>query len=240
MSNDLTLKSSSADKVNSVTSRRKAKQHFIDIGEWQKFEKPVMHHFLPCWKLYNIDRYNQWNVEDLIVMERSDHARLHCSFQDYSYMMGENNPAKREEVREKLSGENNPMYGVHRYGEDAPNYGRHHTEESKILISSNHDYKYGVDHPNYGKPRPDSTKQKISNTLKERGTTLGSNNGNAKPIRVTNLYTMEVKEFSYVKDPECAKYLNYKTVHSCSVSIHRALKNHNGLLQHRKFKVEYI
>lgn len=32
-------------------------------------------------------------------------------------------------------GENNPMYGVHRYGEDNPMYGRHHTEETKQKIS---------------------------------------------------------------------------------------------------------
>lgn len=32
-------------------------------------------------------------------------------------------------------GENNGMYGVHRYGEDAPNYGKHQSEEAKQLIS---------------------------------------------------------------------------------------------------------
>jgi group I intron endonuclease len=33
------------------------------------------------------------------------------------------------------SGKNNPMYGVHKYGEDAPMYGKKHTEESKQKIS---------------------------------------------------------------------------------------------------------
>jgi len=31
----------------------------------------------------------------------------------------------------KLTGKNNPMYGVHRYGKDNPFYGKHHTEETK-------------------------------------------------------------------------------------------------------------
>ena len=40
-----------------------------------------------------------------------------------------------EESRKKMSeshkGENNSMYGVHRCGEDAPNFGKHHSEEIK-------------------------------------------------------------------------------------------------------------
>lgn len=34
-----------------------------------------------------------------------------------------------------VSGENNPMFGVHRYGEDNPFYGKHHTDESKNKMS---------------------------------------------------------------------------------------------------------
>ena len=33
-------------------------------------------------------------------------------------------------------GKDAPMYDVHRCGEDAPNYGKHHTEEAKIKIST--------------------------------------------------------------------------------------------------------
>lgn len=35
-----------------------------------------------------------------------------------------------------MSGENNPMYGVHRYGEDAPMWGYHFSEESKQKMSA--------------------------------------------------------------------------------------------------------
>lgn len=41
----------------------------------------------------------------------------------------------REAIKGKRSGKNNPMYGVHRYGEDAPMYGKHHSEETKKKIS---------------------------------------------------------------------------------------------------------
>lgn len=53
-----------------------------------------------------------------------------------------------QEVKDKISntlkekgicaGENNPMYGVHRYGEAHPMYGKHHSEESKQKIKDNH------------------------------------------------------------------------------------------------------
>jgi len=36
------------------------------------------------------------------------------------------------------SGENNPMHGKHRYGKDAPNYGKQHSKETKLKISKAH------------------------------------------------------------------------------------------------------
>ena len=80
---------------------------------------------------------------------------------------GENNPMfgkqHSEETKEKISesligkmtGENHPMYGVHRYGEEAPNYGKHHSEE---------------------------TKEKIRREIEKRGGIGGEKNPNAKKI----------------------------------------------------------
>lgn len=42
-----------------MTNKERTKQHFIDIGEWQKFEKPVMHHKDPSWRHNDPERYNQ-------------------------------------------------------------------------------------------------------------------------------------------------------------------------------------
>ena len=66
---------------------------------------------------------------------------------------------KRSEARKgKYCGENNPMYGVHRYGKDAPNYGKHHTEETKQRLSeakkSENNPMYGVHR--YGKDAPNT------------------------------------------------------------------------------------
>jgi group I intron endonuclease len=41
----------------------------------------------------------------------------------------------RLKLSEKTSGENNPMFGVHRYGEQNPMYGKRHSEESKQKMS---------------------------------------------------------------------------------------------------------
>ena len=38
-------------------------------------------------------------------------------------------------LKGKLAGQNNPMYGVRRYGKDSPNYGKKHSEESKRKMS---------------------------------------------------------------------------------------------------------
>ena len=61
----------------------------------------------------------------------------------------------------KLAGENNPMFGVHRYGEAAPMYGKHHTEETKEKISKARKGKLtGENHPMYGKTPSDFCKQR--------------------------------------------------------------------------------
>jgi len=59
---------------------------------------------------------------------------------------------RSEESIEKMSGENNPMFGIHRFGENNSMFGKHHTEETKQKISN----------VNKGKHRSEETKQKIS------------------------------------------------------------------------------
>jgi group I intron endonuclease len=90
--------------------------------------------------------------------------------------------------------ENHPMYGVHRYGEENPMYGKHHTEETKQIIGAKtkerqsnpencpmygkhfseeakikmREAKIGVydgeNHPMYGKHHSDESKKKISDS----------------------------------------------------------------------------
>jgi hypothetical protein len=46
---------------------------------------------------------------------------------------------KTKEIKKRVSiltsGKNNGMYGIHRYGKDAPHYGKKHSEETKLKIS---------------------------------------------------------------------------------------------------------
>ena len=58
-------------------NRNRAKQHFIDIGVWQQFKKPNMHHKDTSLRHNDKDRYDEWRIEDLEVMECSDHTKLH-------------------------------------------------------------------------------------------------------------------------------------------------------------------
>lgn len=57
-----------------------------------------------------------------------------------------------------MSGEKHPMYGVHRYGENAPNFGNKHSDRSKLKMSEKLKYKFkkgelntkGINNPMYG------------------------------------------------------------------------------------------
>ena len=71
-----------------------------------------------------------------------------------------NNKGKKhsEEAKKKMSknhadvsGENNPMYGSSRYGEENPFFGRKHSEEAKKKMSKNRARLWGEDNPNFGK-----------------------------------------------------------------------------------------
>lgn len=64
-----------------------------------------------------------------------------------------------------VSGENNPMYGVHMFGKDNPFYGKSHTKETKrnasVRMSGKNNPMYGVTSPmkgRFGKYNPQSIK----------------------------------------------------------------------------------
>lgn len=59
--------------------------------------------------------------------------------------------------------ENNPMYGIHRYGKDNPFYGKHHTEAAKQEMSKKAKERFAnpENHPFYGRSHTEETKQKM-------------------------------------------------------------------------------
>ncbi len=72
-----------------------------------------------------------------------------------------------------VSGKKNPNYGVHRYGKDAPNYGKKRSNESKLKQSKimkgrkySDKHKQKISDANKGRIISLETKQKISESLK--------------------------------------------------------------------------
>lgn len=72
-----------------------------------------------------------------------------------------------------FSGENNPMYGVHRYGEDNPNFGNNWSESSRNQMSqtiAQNGGHIGEKNPMYGKHHSKEAKEKMKQSkLDENG-----------------------------------------------------------------------
>lgn len=69
---------------------------------------------------------------------------------------------------ESVKGKNNPMYGVHRYGKDAPSYGKKCSDETRKKISESHK----------GKKQTKESIEKMVKTRKENGIGKGIKNAN--------------------------------------------------------------
>ena len=65
----------------------------------------------------------------------------------------------KKQRSEYTTGKNNPMYGVHRFGESAPNFGKKHTNETKKKISES---RKGQPGPRLGAILSEETKKKLS------------------------------------------------------------------------------
>ena len=100
-----------------------------------------LHHKDPSWKHLDIQRYNEWNVDDLIPMKVIDHIIYHSLLIDRS---GENNPMYGRSIKDCMTEE---AYALHlmrisislkKYYEthDGTMKGKHHTLETKQKLSS--------------------------------------------------------------------------------------------------------
>lgn len=88
-------------KSISGINRKKAIKYFEEKYEWFKnrTEKQyAMHHKDKTLRHTDIERYIQWNIEDLVILTFSEHSKIHCD--DNAMHMDK-------------SGENNPFYGKH-------------------------------------------------------------------------------------------------------------------------------
>lgn len=100
--------------VGNITKHKQAENYFITTGQMpdkhSRKERWVLHHIDPELKRTDFERYCEWRVEDLIPMTHREHRKLHSVLE-------------REWVKHDNKGEKNPMYG------------KHHSNESRALMS---------------------------------------------------------------------------------------------------------
>ena len=90
-------------------------------------------------------------------------------------------------------------------GKNNPNYGKHHSEETKIKISKS---KSGEKHPLFGKHRSDKTKQKIS----------AANSGNKNPAWNPNITNKErERKRNYPEYKEWRKLVYKRDLYTCQI-----------------------
>lgn len=102
-------------KKISKRNNKKARKYFGLKGY-----EYVLHHINPDWKYNDVERYIQWNIEDLVVMSRSEHQKLHSSTDN-----GMSGKHHSDESKHKMSIHHSENSG-HRI---------HHTDEGKKHIS---------------------------------------------------------------------------------------------------------
>ena len=112
----------------------------------------------------------------------------------------------RERLQDKT---NHPMYGVHRYGEENPFYGMHHTEESKKKMSNSTTGMYaGENNPMYGKHHTSTTRDKMSQNHADFS--------NEKHPRSVAVYCIETNEIFWGATGAQTKYgISYRTISAC-------------------------
>lgn len=149
-------------KKNRWKELRKRNKWFNNIIKSTSVAVNILHDNLDEKTAFGLEVYYIWLYRDIIGynLTNINDGGEGCA------LVGENNPWWKKELPQEtkdkmsknhadVSGENNPMYGVHRYGEDAPNYGKSLSKEWKDNIS----------------------KSRIEN-----GVAKGKNNPNAKSI----------------------------------------------------------
>ena len=137
----------------SEKNKYKAWGYFVSIGAIPKDAKKysyVLHHIDPSWKHNDIERYIQWNPEDLVIMTRAEHVKLHWEYDREIRIqhISEGNKGKKcgiprdLETRKKIS---------------ESLTGRHISEEAKKKVS---EFRKGKKHS-------EETKKKTSESMKQ-------------------------------------------------------------------------
>ena len=103
----------------------------------------VLHHINTEWRHNDIERYIQWNIEDVIIMDRGEHTRLHQT--------------GHIKTPEQIEKQRNSMKGRTPW-----NKGKQASEETKKKLSEAHK----------GKKLSEETKRKMGEASKQRHNNL--------------------------------------------------------------------
>lgn len=139
--------------------------------------------------------YAWWCMSN--VKSKYTHERYQVTAEEYE----ETRKVYSETISRKYTGEGNPMFGVHRFGENSPNHGKPMSEEQKRKISEARIGKYcgennpnfgnhklaGENHPLFGKHPSDETRKKQSEKAKERFKDPANHPMCRKVIRLSDL-----------------------------------------------------
>lgn len=104
----------------------------------------VLHHINPEWRHNDIERYIQWNIDDVVIMDRGEHAKLHS-------LGHTKTPEQIEKQRSSMKGRT-PW-----------NKGKRTSEETKRKLSEAHK----------GQKLSEEHKRKIGEASKQRHNNLG-------------------------------------------------------------------
>lgn len=99
----------------STINNAKAKKYFEELGLLPKdrgIHDYVLHHVDPDLKYNNVERYIEWNPEDLVVMTRSEHTRFHHSGEN-NYMYGKH-WSEEERLKRSIAEKGVPKTKEHR------------------------------------------------------------------------------------------------------------------------------
>lgn len=97
-------------------------------------------------------------------------------------------------------GKNNGMYGISRFKEDNPMYGKHHTKEARKKMSENHANFSDKNNPMYGKHHTKETRIAISKA------NIGKIHSEESRRKMSN----SRKELRWINDGICSKRVNLK------------------------------
>lgn len=144
-------------------------------NKFKKENKSFNKHLLYSIEKYGFDTFEVCEVFDVAFSQDELNIKEQCWISiyksinpsyGYNSQSGGLNFKVSEQTKEKMRnnniGKNNPMYGVHRYGKDNPNYGKRWTKEQREHLS-----KYKKENPVNNKKIVCLNNRKIFNSISE-------------------------------------------------------------------------